>query len=107
MARRANRFGIEREFGRFARRVRILDNERQDRALGEIELHMARMRTKLDPSEFARLEARFREGIRRIANELRRHGRPPPDDGGMPAPVEPPHGPRPLAGGAAATLEFD
>jgi len=28
-------------------------------------------------------------------------------DGSMPALVEPPHGPKPLRGGAAAPLEFD
>jgi len=30
-----------------------------------------------------------------------------PSDGSMPAVVEPPRGPRPLAGGTAAPLEFD
>jgi hypothetical protein len=30
-----------------------------------------------------------------------------PGDGSMPALVEPPHGPKPLQGGAAAALEFD
>jgi hypothetical protein len=107
MARRESRASFEREFLRIRRQVRILGNERQDRMLGEIEHHMARMRMLLDPDEFARLEARFREGIRRIADEMRRRGRRPPDDGGMPALVEPPRGPTPLAGGAAAPLEFD
>jgi hypothetical protein len=30
-----------------------------------------------------------------------------PGEGSMPALVEPPHGPTPLTGGAAAPLEFD
>ena len=41
-----------------------------------------------------------------VEEMVRRRGRKP-RDGGMPALVEPPRGPRPLQGGAAAPLEFD
>lgn len=45
----------------------------------------------------------FERKIERLARKKRRR----PGDGSMPALVEPPRGPKPLAGGAAAPLESD
>ena len=89
------------------RRSRPLTREEVERHLAKMEEHLARMRAVLHPAELARMEMRFREGVRRIAVELERRKRRRPGDGSMPALVEPPRGPAPLAGGAAAPLEFD
>ena len=68
--------------------------------------HLANLRDKLDPVSFAQVQSQFLRGSHRLAVEARRKRRRP-DEGGMPALVEPPRGPRPFAGGAAAPLEFD
>lgn len=66
---------------------------------------MARLRDKLDPAEFARLHATYERFASKVSVQIRRKRRP--GEGSMPAFVEPPRGPRPLSGGAAAALEFD
>lgn len=61
------------------------------------------MRARLTPDQVERLSRQFDRQIERIQRLRRRR----PGEGGMPALVEPPRGPKPLAGGAAAPLEFD
>ena len=61
---------------------------------------LTQMRERLDPERIAELRTLFERQI----DELRRQQRR--GDGSVPALVEPPRGPRPLAGGAAAPLEF-
>ena len=58
------------------------------------------MRERLDPDRIAEMRHLFERQI----DELRRKRRR--GDGSMPALVEPPRGPGPLRGGAAAALEF-
>ena len=64
---------------------------------------LERMRQSLDPEQFESLGALFERRLREARAVSRRRG----EEGSMPAPVEPPRGPKPLAGGAAAPLEFD
>lgn len=64
-----------------------------------LEREIAAMRRRLDKDGFRGLS--FAE-----LEELVRRNRRRPDHGGMLALVEPPRGPKPLAGGAAAPLEF-
>jgi hypothetical protein len=72
----------------------------EDRKLAGLEREIAAMRRALDRRGFRGLS------IAELADLVRRNRRRP-GDGGMPVPVEPPRGPRPLQGGAAAQLEFD
>ena len=64
------------------------------------------MTQELDPASFAKVQSLFLRGSHRLIAQVRRKPRRP-GDGGMPALVEPPRGPKPFAGGAAAPLEFD
>ena len=104
MPRRETRHDIESALSE-QRRKRSLSREGLERKLAAMEQQMARLRTSLDPAEFARRNAQFQQSVSKIRVAIRRRRRP--DDGGMPALVEPPRGPRPLQGGAAAPLEFD
>ena len=104
MPRRETRYDIERALSE-QRAKRGLSREELERKLLTMEQQMASLRKALDPAEFARRNEKFQHSVRKIGFQLRRRRRP--DDGGMPAPVEPPRGPRPLQGGAAAALEFD
>ena len=72
----------------------------EDRKLSGLEREIAAMRRALDRSGFRGLS------IAELA-ELVLRNRRRPGEGSMPALVEPPRGPRPLQGGAAAPLEFD
>jgi hypothetical protein len=65
---------------------------------------LARMRERLDPEQIVAMRGAFERRLRDLRGEARRRRR---GDGSMPALVEPPRGPKPFAGGAAAALEFD
>lgn len=71
----------------------------EDRKLTGLEREIAAMRRALDRSGFRGLS------VAELADLVRRNRRRP-GDGGMPVLVEPPRGPGPLQGGAAAPLEF-
>ena len=66
---------------------------------------LERMRERLDPEQIERMRSLFERQIRDL--QARQGRRRRGDDGSMPALVEPPRGPKPFAGGAAAALEFD
>ena len=66
---------------------------------------LARIREHLDPQQIEAMRAAFERRLRDLRSKARR--RRWRGDGSMPALVEPPRGPAPLAGGAAAPLEFD
>lgn len=68
--------------------------------------HLEKLRDKLDPVSFAKVQAQFLRGSHKLSVQIRGRRRRP-GDGSMPALVEPPRGPKPFAGGAAAPLEFD
>ncbi len=68
--------------------------------------HLAKLREVLDPASFAKVQSQFLRGSHKISVQVRRKRRRP-GEGSMPALVEPPRGPKPFAGGAAAPLEFD
>ncbi len=104
MPRRETRHDIERALDQ-ERRKRGLSLDGFERKLAAMEQQMARLRASLDPAEFARRHAQFQQSVSKIRVAIRRRRRP--DAGAMPALVEPPRGPRPLQGGAAAALEFD
>ena len=74
-----------------------------DKMIADLNGKIARLeqaREHFDPHWIVHMQQAFQSTIHR----LRRRNR---DDGSMPALVEPPRGPRPLSGGAAAPLEFD
>ena len=76
----------------------MIGRMKQHRA--QVERAIARMRRRLDQSGFRGLSmTELEELVRRSSRK-----RPP---GMAPALVEPPRGPLPLQGGAAAPLEFD
>ena len=60
------------------------------------------LRDRLSPEQVGKMIGLFDRQLERIRRISRR-----PGDGSVPAPVEPPRGPSPLAGGAAAPLELD
>lgn len=105
MPRRETRDSIERalEQERRNRRATLEDFERMR---ARMERHIVEMRRVMDPPQFARLEKNFRDYVQKFSVQMRRRRRRP-GDGSMPALVEPPRGPKPLSGGAAASLEFD
>ena len=100
---RQTRLQIERELGEQKRRT-LVAVWRQLRGIAKTEAQLARLR-KVHPGQFAKLEE-FERAVRAFGLQMRRKRRRP-DDGGMPALVEPPRGPLPLQGGAEAPLEFD
>jgi hypothetical protein len=71
----------------------------EDSKLTGLEREIAAMRRALDHSGIRGLS------IAELAELVLRNRRRPGDEG-LPAPVEPPRGPRPFQGGAAAPLEF-
>ena len=75
--------------------------------LEAIEQHLAAMRDRLSPLAFERIESQFRDGVRKIGIEVKRRRNRRRGDEGMPVMAEPPRGPKPHSGGAAAALEFD
>ncbi len=79
-----------------------------ERLIARLEGHLARlqsMREHLSPESIAGMRGTFERQIADLRRENRRRNRR--GDGSMPALVEPPRGPQPLQGGAAAPLEFD
>jgi len=77
--------------------------ERETRRKIERDLATPRRTARIDLDQFARELGMKNAEIEKIVRR-RSHRRPP---GMAPALVEPPRGPRPLQGGAAAPLEFD
>ena len=99
-----NRRSIERALdAQMRKRVRL--TESKERKLAEMEARLARMRDMMPPERFARVYEQFLKATNRIGFPCRNRTRR--DDGSMPALVEPPRGPAPRSGGAAAALEFD
>lgn len=105
MPRRETRHDIERALSE-QRHRRLLARDEIERMRAKTEDELARNRARLDPAEFARVRKDLAREFHKFRIAARRRRRPP-EDGGMPAVVEPPRGPTPLAGGAAAPLEFD
>jgi hypothetical protein len=106
MPRRETRHDIERALAEQRRKQRILPPDVQRLVQADVEREMARQRKALRPDEFVEIHVRFRRGVHKlIVKKGRKRGRR--GDGSVPALVEPPRGPKPLAGGAAAPLEFD
>ena len=103
--KRETRESIERALAE-QRRNRCAAREGFDRMRERMERHIAEMRKVVEPAQFARMEAKVRDAVHKISVQMRRRRRRP-GEGSMPALVEPPRGPRPLSGGAAAPLEFD
>ena len=99
-----NRRSIERALAE-QRRKRLPGMDAKQRKLAQIDAHLAKMRDKMSPEQFARVHEQFLKAVNRIGFQFRNRRRR--DDGSMPAMVEPPRGPAPRAGGAAAALEFD
>src|SRR5688500_4367430 len=98
------RESIERALAGKQRRRRMAQVER--RHSGVIVAVLAKLREVLDPEAFAIVQSQFLRGTHKLSDQMRRKRRRP-GDGSMPALVEPPRGPRPLQGGAAAALELD
>jgi hypothetical protein len=105
MPRRETRYDIEREMAAH-RRDRSLAPEDLKRLIATLEGTFERMRKGLDPAQIARMRAEFDRAIQHMRMGFGRKRRRP-DDGGMPRAGRAPRGPKPLAGGAAAPLEFD
>jgi hypothetical protein len=106
MPRRETRHEIERALDAQPSRVRVGGGSPDAAALARVQAQLERMRDSMDPAQLARMEQMFRRVIRELGFEVRRLRRRG-GDGSMPALVEPPRGPKPFAGGAAAPLEFD
>jgi len=105
MPRRETRRSIERALAEQQRNWRATQSD-VDAFIAKMERHLAEMRKNLDPGEFTKMRNKFERAAKKITVEAKRKRRRP-GDGGLPALVEPPRGPKPLAGGAAAPLEFD
>jgi len=106
MPRRETRDSIERALEQERRNRRATRGEDFERMRARMERHIVEMRWVMDPPQFARMEKNFRHFVQKFSVQMRRTRRRP-GDGSMPALVEPPRGPQPLSGGAAASLEFD
>jgi hypothetical protein len=78
------------------------DFERMRMRLERQKAQFLAMRDRLSPDQVDRMLGLFDRQLERIRRIFRR-----PGDGSVPTLVEPPRGPKPLAGGAAAQLEFD
>ena len=105
MPQRETRHDIERALSKQRKKRRFAQDE-TERKLAMIEQRLARLREKLSPVAFARVREQFERGLHKFRIEARAKRRRP-GEGSVPALVEPPRGPKPLAGGAAAPLEFD
>ena len=101
--RRETRESIERALAS-ERRNRRATRDDLERMRAQMERHLVEMRKVMDPAQFERVEKKFRDFVKRFSVQMRRRR---PGEGSMPALVEPPRGPKPLSGGAAAPLEFD
>lgn len=105
MPQRESRNSIERALAD-QHRKRMLTRASRRMTGEELERHLAKLRDVLDPASFAKVQSQFLRGSHKLSAQIRRNRRRP-GDGSMPALVEPPRGPKPLTGGAAAPLEFD
>ncbi len=105
MPRRETRLSIESALTEL-RYKRMFARDEFERLRAMMEQHLAILRETLDPADFARARKRSEDALVKMRTEMKRRFRRR-GDGSMPAPVEPPHGPKPFAGGAAAALEFD
>ena len=103
--KRETRESIERALGA-QRRNRRATRENLERMRARMERQLAEMQKVMDPAQFERMETTFRDFVQKLTVQMRRKRRRP-GDGSIPALVEPPRGPKPLNGGAAARLEFD
>jgi hypothetical protein len=101
---RQTRQQIERELAHQKRNWSRLGAD-PERIIATMRQRLDDLRGIMDPTHFARVEAKYQKILREF--DLMRRKRRRPGDGSMPALVEPPRGPRPLQGGAAAALEFD
>lgn len=99
-----SRRSIERALAE-QRRNGMRVSEAKARRLARMEARLAEMRKAMVPEQFARVHEQFLQAANRIGFQFRNRRRR--DEGSMPALVEPPRGPRPKSGGAAAALEFD
>jgi len=99
-----NRRNIERALAD-QRRKRMQGMDAKQRKFAQMEARLAKMRDAMSPEQFTRAHEQFLKAVNRIGFQFRNRRRP--GEGSMPALVEPPRGPRPLSGGAAAALEFD
>lgn len=99
-----DRRSIERALAE-QRRKRLPGMDVKQRKLARMEARLAKMRETMAPEQFARVHEQFLKAVSRIGFQFRTRRRR--DDGSMPALVEPPRGPAPKSGGAAAALEFD
>ena len=100
---RTTRQQIERELAQQKRNWGRIGAD-PERIIATMKQRLADLRTLMDPAAFARVDAKFQKIVREfdlMRRKRRRHG-----DGSMPALVEPPRGPSPKSGGAAAALEF-
>lgn len=104
---RETRQSIERELAGQRRGYRraLQTAARRSRAADSIAAHLAKLREVLDPESFAKVQSQFLRGTHRLSVQIRKDRRRP-GEGSMPALVEPPRGPKPLNGGAAAPLDF-
>ena len=100
-----NRRSIERALAEQRRNRMRLTDDGKKHELARMEARMAKMRDRMSPAQFVRAQEQFLKAASRIGFRFRNRKRR--DDGSMPALAEPPRGPQPLQGGAAAPLEFD
>ena len=105
MPRRETRRDIERALAEQRRKRASVSPELERRIRADVERKMDEVRQTLRPDEFAEIHVRFLKGEPKLVVRRGRKRRRP-GDGSMPALVEPPRGPLPLQGGAAAPLEF-
>ena len=105
MPRRETRQDIERALCEQPSKLRIGSGPLDAAAIAMARQKLEGLRDSVDPARLARMEALLRLAAHRLGIESRKRRRP--GDGSMPALVEPPRGPTPSAGGAAAPLEFD
>ena len=106
MPRRETRYSIERALAEERRKRAALRPDLPREVAEEVAREMARQRKRLGSDEFVKIHVRALRGKHKIEVKKGRKRRRP-GDGSMPALVEPPRGPKPLTGGAAAPLEFD
>ena len=106
MPRRETRYDIERALAVQRRKHLPLPPDIERKMRADVERKMAEVSKGLRPDELAEIHVRFLRGAHKlIVKKGRRRRRP--REGSMPALVEPPRGPEPLAGRTAASLEFD
>ena len=106
MPRRETRFSIERSLDQERRKRAALRPDLPHTVRAEVAREMARQRDLLGPGEYVEIHVKAARGKHKLVVKKGRKRRRP-GEGSVPALVEPPRGPKPLSGGAAAPLEFD